>query len=128
MMMSTATLDTPTGYKYITEPQTATRDAIYVIMVCERLEVKNTWPDTGSSRLVGWYAAYETAVSAVRENWCDIYEYAYRYALIERVEQGLYRPADSSDRWWFEYDQKTGGYVPIEEPKEYKNYGGFTIG
>lgn len=141
MMLSTAMLDAPTGYKYIlldpqsedgfmriSAPTTASKDSIYVIMVCERMEVKNFFPDLGSRRLVGWYAAYETAVSAVTENWGDLYEYAYRYALIERVKEGLYRPADSHDRWWFEYDYETGGYVPIKEPEEFSGYSGFTIG
>ena len=138
MTFSTATLDMPTGYKILNpqteltyldvQPLTIHRDFIYVVMMCERMEVKNFFPDFGSSRLVGWYGAYETAVSAVMENWCGIDEYCYDYALIEKIEEGLYRPANSSERWWFKYDQATDTYAPVEEPKEYEGYSGFTIG
>ena len=113
---------------YASAPIITCRDAIYVIMSCERMNIKNFSPDLGSRRLVGWYTAFETAVSAVTENWCDLYEYAYRYVLIEKIEEGLYRPADSRDRWWFMYDYDTDGYIPIKEPKEFGSYGGFTIG
>lgn len=138
MMLSTATLDMPTGYKAIDpqmrftyhniQPLTVHRDFIYAIMVCERMGVKNFLPDLGSSRLIGWYGIYETAVSAVMENWCGIDECCYDYALIEKIEEGLYRPANSNERWWFKYDHETNTYVPVEEPKEYEHYSGFTIG
>lgn len=138
MTFSTATLDMPTGYKILdtqmeltylnVQPLTIHRDFIYAIMVCERMGVKNFLPDLGTSRLIGWYGAYETAVSAVTENWCGIDECCYAYALIEKIEEGLYKPANSSERWWFKYDQVTDTYDPVEEPKEYEHYSGFTIG
>ena len=138
MMLSTATLDMPTGYKAIDpqmrftyhniQPLTVHRDFIYAIKVCERMGVKNFLPDLGSSRLIGWYGIYETAVSAVMENWCGINEHCYDYALIEKIEEGLYKPANSSERWWFKYNQVTDTYDPVEEPKEYEHYSGFTIG
>lgn len=123
MMLSTATLDMPTGYK-ILNPQTELtyldvqaltihRDFIYVVMMCERMGVKNFFPDFGSSRLVGWYG---------------INECCYDYALIEKIEEGLYQPANSGEHWWFKYDHETNTYVPVEEPKEYEHYSGFTIG
>lgn len=138
MTFGTATLDMPTGYKILApqmkltylnvQPLTIHRDFIYVIMVCERMDIKNFFPDFGSSRLVGWYGSYETAVSAVTGNWCGIDECCYDYALIEKIEEGLYKPANSSERWWFKYDQVTNTYVPVKEPKEYESYSGFTIG
>lgn len=138
MTFSTATLDMPTGYKILNpqteliylnvQPLTIHRDFIYVIMMCKRMGVKNFFPDFGSSRLVGWYGDYKTAVSAVMENWCGIGECCYDYALIEKIEEGLYRPANSNERWWFKYDHETNTYVPVEEPKEYEHYSGFTIG
>lgn len=138
MTFGTAILDMPTGYKILNpqteltyldvQPLTIHRDFIYVVMMCERMGVKNFFPDFGSSRLVGWYSAYETAVSAVMENWCRINECCYDYALIEKIEEGLYKPANSSERWWFKYDQVTDTYAPVEEPKEYEHYSGFTIG
>lgn len=142
MTFSTATLDMPvghgtiyrridpqTGYEfYNVQPLTIHRDFIYVVMMCERMGVKNFLQDFGSSRLVGWYGAYETAVSAVMENWCGINEHCYDYALIEKIEEGLYKPANSSERWWFKYNQVTDTYDPVEEPKEYEHYSGFTIG
>ena len=82
-------------------------------MMCERMGVKNFFPDFGSSRLVGWYGSNECC---------------YDYALIEKIEEGVYQPANSGEHWWFKYDHETNTYVPVEEPKEYEHYSGFTIG
>lgn len=138
MTFSTATLDMPTGYKAIDpqmrftyhniQPLTVHRDFIYAIMVCERMGVKNFLPDLGSSRLIGWYGAYETAVSSVTKYLCGFDKCYYNYVLIEKVEEGLYMPTNSSERWWFKYDHETDTCAPVEEPQEYKYYSGFTIG
>lgn len=142
MTFSTATLDMPvghgtiyrkidpqTGYEfYNVQPLTIHRDFIYAIMMCERMGVKNFFPDLGKSRLIGWYGAYETAVSSVTKNLCGFDKCYYNYVLIEKVEEGLYMPTNSSERWWFKYDHETDTCVPVEEPKEYEHYSGFTIG
>lgn len=113
MTFSTATLDMPvghgtiyrridpqTGYEsYNVQPLTIHRDFIYVVMMCERMGVKNFFPDFGSSRLVGWYGAYETAVSSVTKNECGINECCYDYALIEKIKEGFYQSANSGERW-----------------------------
>ena len=112
MMLSTATLDMPTGlgtiYRridpqtgyefYNVQPLTIHRDFIYVVMMCERMGVKNFFPDLGTSRLIGWYGAYETAVSSVTKNLCGFDKCYYNYVLIEKVEEGLYMPTNSSER------------------------------
>lgn len=142
MTFSTATLDMPvghgtiyrkidpqTGYEfYNVQPLTIHRDFIYAIMMCERMGVKNFFPDLGTSRLIGWYGAYETAVSSVTKNLCGFDKCYYNYVLIEKVEEGLYMPTNSSERWWFKYDHETDTCVPVEEPQEYEHYSGFTIG
>ena len=142
MTFSTATLDMPvghgtiyrkidpqTGYEfYNVQPLTIHRDFIYAIMMCERMGVKNFLPDLGTSRLIGWYGAYETAVSSVTKNLCGFDKCYYNYVLIEKVEEGLYMPTNSSERWWFKYDHETDTCVSVEEPKEYEHYSGFTIG
>jgi len=88
------------------------------------------WAHTDGMRVVGYYEDLETAKKCLAENWCDLYECGYYpYAVIEDVEPGLYRSAESHPIFFkWEGDEKTGGYKEIERPEELKNTFGFTIG
>lgn len=100
---------------------------IYTINVCERLEVDDKgWPDCGSLRTVGYYTDREYAIKAVEMNMCDIYEMCYNYAIIEKVEEGLYNP--SIDTLFFKYDISTDTYKKISKPEFMEHFCGFSIG
>ena len=100
---------------------------IYTILVFTRLEEdEHGWPEFDSERIVGYYKNKEIALDAVKCNACDINETCYDYALIEEVEEGLYRPA--FNRWLIKYNSDIDKYEQIEEPRFMKHYSGFTIG
>lgn len=102
---------------------------IYTILTMTNLEQgEHKFLNFGSERLVGWYSDKNDAFDAVMENACDINETCYDYALIEEIEEGLYRSAISGSRWFFKYNRDTRGYEQIEEPDFVKSYCGFTIG
>jgi len=76
-----------------------------------------------NSRCVGYYTNFADADEDVKNNNLDIHEYTYTYAVIEKMEEGLYPLA--KERWFYEWD---GGYKPMEEPKELIFYTNFCIG
>ena len=99
-------------------------NANYFIMVAE--DMGFVIDHMGSTRIVGYYGELETALTAVKENRCDIYENTYKYAIVEEVFPGLYPFAPN--RWVFEYNRRTGEYNLIDEPPVYLNYANLTIG
>ena len=62
----------------------------------------------------GYYWNKEDAVSAVHRNVTDMHETIYPYAIIERLELGLF-PVPKS-REWFGWDEEKGGYCESEVP------------
>lgn len=93
----------------------------YFITVFERLDIsENGWPDTGASRCWGFYKDKEIAYQAVHENWTDLEETVYEYALIEGYYEGISH--FSGFKQYFKFDRDKGGYVDIEEPDGYKHF------
>lgn len=76
-------------------------------------------------RVVGFYRDKERAIAAVEKNTLDIFEYYYEYALVERVDEGLYNVTE--ERQFFKWDHKLGSYQAIDEPKELAHIAGFTM-
>lgn len=104
-------------------------DEIYVVMVMEKIEKDECdCLNLGDERTVGWFKNHSDALVSVMGNSCDINEECYGYAIIEKVQEGLYHPAKSIDREWFEFSKETGKYIRINEPDICKVYVGFTIG
>lgn len=102
---------------------------IYTILVFEQLEKNDHgFPDFGCQRLVGYYFDKDNAFDAVKNNCLDINESCYDYALIEKVEEGLYRPAIKHERWLFKYDRANCIYKEILEPEFMNHLCGLTIG
>ena len=66
----------------------------------ERTKVANI----GSARTFGYYKDKDVAIKAVKNNWCDIQERVYRYAVVEYIEEGLYEPVE--ERWFFEWSEE----------------------
>lgn len=90
---------------------------------------KSGFPEFGDSRVVGYYFDFDDAVNAVLENWGDIHEGCYNYAVVEKVEAGLYRPAASDDRLVFKWDHAHDTYYQmLEEPKVLRHVCGISIG
>lgn len=104
------------------------KEKFYFITVFERLDVdKLGWPDYGASRTWGFYKDKNTALKALHENWTDIWERCYHYAILEVYEEGISR-LDFSYRQFFKFDQQKDGYVEIDEPTGYGHVAGFAFG
>lgn len=102
---------------------------MYFITVFEKLESAPNgagFPETGCQRTWGYYSDKETALKAVHENWTDMWEFCYNYALIEEIDEGICALYDW--RQWFKFDRKRNGYFEIEEPDFMKHYANFAIG
>jgi hypothetical protein len=80
--------------------------------------------EIGSSRTVGYYKNKKDAIDTILENCGDIWETIYTYAVVERIEPGLYPIAD--ERWFFKWNMDTRQYEPIEPLTS--NFGNYAFG
>lgn len=79
-----------------------------------------------SQRVVGYFNKLKEAQNIVTHNICDIWEYSYDYAMIVRIDEGLY--PSGFERYIYKYDEKKGGYREISEPPSIRHICGFGIG
>ncbi len=86
-----------------------------------------------TDRTPAFFEAREKAERCIIENWGDIWETIYNYAVIVEIEEfGLY--PDAKEIQWFEWvipegkDPYDGGYVPIEKPECFAGWGFTPIG
>lgn len=77
------------------------------------------YPITSGLRCPGIYETEEDARKAVETNNGDIHEYTYDYALIQRVEFGLY---EVEDIIWYKWDEEKEEYIEIPTPNGYEHY------
>ena len=79
----------------------------------------------GDQRTWGYYKEREMAVQALHENWTDMQETLYSYALIEKIEEGI--SATANERQWFKWDVARQGFFEIEEPECVEHIVNFAI-
>ena len=107
---------------------------IYVITMIQKLKPSaksDLFLEDAGERIVGFYFNKDTAFKRVKENAVDINEAGYYpYALIEKIEEGIYNPAfqEGEDRWLFQYNEKKNCYEQIPEPEFLHNKCGFSMG
>ena len=101
---------------------------MWFITVFEKIEQDDVTKliDFGYQRTWGYYSEKECAVKALHENWTDMMETSYNYAVIEEYEEGISNYL--FNRQWFKWDDELGGYFEIEEPECVKCYGCYAIG
>ena len=83
---------------------------------------KRTW---------GWFSELKDAKRAIKENWADMYEGDYEYAVIEKTAEGILHGGRLPREWWFKWEGswEKGGYKPGDfKPQEYHNVIGFGLG
>lgn len=98
---------------------------IFFITTIEIREMKKDFPLT-NHRTVGWFPTFNLADYATVNNYGDIHETGYQYAIIEEVEFGLY-PYITRE-FWYEFDKEQEKYVPIVKPKIFEKIVNFAIG
>ena len=99
----------------------------YFITVFERLDITDLgWPCVGCERCWGFYTDKNTAFRAVHDNWTDMEETIYEYAVIEEYHEGISN--FTGYRQFFRFDRDKDGYVEIDEPEAYKHFCSFAIG
>lgn len=99
----------------------------YFITVFEEIETDEFgWPDTECGRCLGFYAEKETALRALHENWTDMNETVYDYAVIEGYTEGISNMTGYEQ--WFKFDADQDGYFEIEKPKETMHFSGWAFG
>ena len=99
----------------------------FFITVFDRFAIDDKgWPDYGYKRCWGFYKDKETALQALHENWTDMWEYSYDYALIEGYKEGISEM--TGYRQFFKFDENKGGYFEIDEPEGYGPFAGFAFG
>lgn len=83
---------------------------------------------TKSGRCVGFYFELSKAITAVVDNYGDIYECGYYpYCVIESVKSGIY--ALERKELWFKWDINKQCYISIpEKPKRFSKLVCFGIG
>lgn len=81
------------------------------------------WPVT--HRTWGYFADRETAIKAVEQNWTDMYEYYYTYAVIEKIPEGIcgfeiWVPDESDDerQIFFKWDKAGQKYRRVDAPPQ----------
>jgi hypothetical protein len=84
------------------------------------------WPETGGRRTWGFYRDKNTAIKALHENWTDMEETIYHFAVIEGYTEGISNMTGYSQ--FFEFDAAKGGYFEIDTPKGYEHFSGFGLG
>lgn len=120
-------------YDNMRESEWKAHPAIYVIMVCTKLEEgiypdgkKSGFPKYGERCTVGYYKSLADAENALATNATDMWETCYDYACIERVQEGLCRPGQLIS--WYKYNKEKDGYLAIDTPEFDKHTCGRTIG
>lgn len=79
---------------------------ITTIDVADKENKTFTW------RTPGFRYSLEEAKEVVEKNICDIFEYCYKYAVIEELEPYLY--PERRNVWWYKWDNEKEQYCPIE--------------
>ncbi len=85
---------------------------MYFVIMIEEL-------DAFTTRNVGYFRNFVDAYDTVIDNKADIWETCYDYAVITKVEEGVY--GDSENVVFFKYNMKKNKYEEIDTPEPFKN-------
>ena len=100
---------------------------MWFITVMEKIEPSDQFLAIfGDHRTWGYYKDYDIALLALHENWTDMWETCYDYAVLERFPEGVFPYCE--ERYWFKYNRERDGYFEIEEPECVKPFCNFAIG
>ena len=78
--------------------------------------------DYGSEERVGFYYEKETAIKAIKENWCDLQDHYARAAAVREVKPGLYQYPPYSTYMYFLWNSKLEKWEEAEVPEEVRDF------
>ena len=87
---------------------------IAFLLKCEKDDATEM-PNLCDKRTFGYFEDYETCKLALHENWCDMREACYQYAVVEYIEQGIHSMAKEIE--WFQWDEEKEGFFEIPKPQ-----------
>lgn len=99
---------------------------MYFITCMTRCEKVDGWFYGGTIRCFGYKETLEEAEEALNNNVCDMYEYCYEYAVVEKL--GPYIHPYVEDEYWFKWDDDKGGFFRIEKPEATYNVCNHALG
>ena len=76
---------------------------MYFITCFEKCGTNKGWLDIGASRTFGYYDNLNTCIQALNQNWCDMFEYLYEYAIVEKIGPGIH--PECEERWFLKNGQ-----------------------
>lgn len=83
--------------------------------------------DDLDSRCLGYFENFNDAAEIILTNRFDIHEGNYQYAVIEDVMADQIYP-ETHGEWWFEWNNSTQKYNPIDKPEKFSHLCNFSIG
>lgn len=100
---------------------------MYFITVFEKIEPNDIYfAEFGDQRTWGYYKERSMATQALHENWTNIHEGCYDYAVIEDLDMGI--SPYCKWRQWFKYDRDKDSYIEIDEPACVQHLCNFAFG
>lgn len=85
------------------------------------------WLDLGANRTFGYRETFEGAKEALECNMCDMHEFLYNYAVVEKL--GPYIHPNVEEFHFFKWDKERKGFFEeMEIPQEFKHFCNFAFG
>ena len=77
-------------------------------------------------RTFGYFSELAMCIQALNENWADMNEGYYTYAVIEELSEGIHSHAKQIA--WFRWDEEREGFYETEKPEWANGWYGFALG
>ena len=82
---------------------------IYAVTIVDDLRT-----NSGRAETICFFHDLEDAKKMLENNEGDFYNFGYRYAVIEKVHQGLHKmPDEHESRWFYKFNRNLGKYEPV---------------
>lgn len=106
-------------------------ETIYTITVFQKISHNDSIAsphiyDFGDRRCVGWFDCFEEANCAVENNFSDMRDDIYDYAIIEKMEPGILTV--DLERVVYKWNEEKHSYEKIATPPELAHASNFGIG
>lgn len=99
----------------------------FITCVQQLAKDKLGWFDFGASRTFGYRETFESAKEALECNMCDMHEFLYKYAIVEKT--GPYIHPDVEEIHFFEWDNERKGFFEMKEiPKDFEHICNVALG